>query len=398
MTLPALNRSEIAAAGVSAIILAAGYSSRMGAFKPLLPLETRTALECAVHLFLEAGVEDVVVVTGHRAGEIVAVAEAAGARRVHNANYATGMFSSVRAGVSALPASCKACFVMPVDMPLVRPSTLRRILRFRHGRETAVVYPSFDGQRGHPPLIARRVLDEVFIMPNDDRLSTLLAAHEAEACNLFVPDEAILLDMDTPVQYVDMQELAPRRYIPSVRECEALLSYYQPEKRVIQHCRAVGDAAFRLAIGAADGGAEVDPELARAGGLLHDLARGTKDHAESAASLLRYLEFLEVADIAAVHHDYPVDGCVLSEAAIVYLADKLIGGEKYIGLEQRFARTMERFRDNPAALEAASIRKKNAESIAHALEQCIGMRLHEFLLRDEPPEHCSLQNAQEHNS
>lgn len=381
MILPTSNLSETPAAGISAIILAGGYSSRMGAFKPLLPVGNRVTLECAVHLFREAGVADVCVVTGHRAAEIVPVAEASGARCVHNAKYSSGMFSSVRAGAEALPQSCRACFVMPVDMPLVRSATLRRMLHFRHGRETAVVYPCFEGHRGHPPLIARRVLDEVLSMMETERLSSLLAAHEAEACNLFVPDEAILLDMDTPAQYADLRELAPRRSVPSTRECEAMLAVFQPEKRVIRHCRAVGETAFQLARGAAACGTDVNPELARAGGLLHDLARGTNDHAESAASVLRHMEFPEVAAIAACHHDYPADGGLLSEAAIVYLADKLIGGEKYTGLEQRFASKMTRFRDNPAAFGAAATRKKTAELIAQALEQRLGMGLQEYLQR-----------------
>ncbi len=113
---------------LAAMVLAAGYSSRMGAFKPLLTLGGRTAVESCVRLFHNAGVEDIAVVVGYRAQEVVSVAECAGACCVQNPDYATGMFSSVLAGTRWLPPGVESCFVLPADMPLVRPSTVRRMI------------------------------------------------------------------------------------------------------------------------------------------------------------------------------------------------------------------------------------------------------------------------------
>ena len=82
-------------------MLAAGYSSRMGAFKPLLELGGRTFLERCVAAFRQAGVEDVVVVTGHRAEELRAAARGLGVRVALNGRYPEGMYTSVQAGLAA---------------------------------------------------------------------------------------------------------------------------------------------------------------------------------------------------------------------------------------------------------------------------------------------------------
>ena len=127
----------------SAVILAAGLSSRLagtGEFKPLSRLAgpdgpgAATLLERAAALFRAAGVERILVVAGHRAAETRAEAARLGLGCVENPDYARGMLSSVRAGLAALPGDAGearssgdagAAFVLPVDIPLVRPHTLR---------------------------------------------------------------------------------------------------------------------------------------------------------------------------------------------------------------------------------------------------------------------------------
>src|SRR5271157_4270310 len=106
---------------MSALVLAAGYSSRMGQFKPRLPVGGRSAIELAITAFREAGIEVVLVVTGHRAQELTAVLEGHRVRCVFNPKYDSGMYSSIVAGLKALPADTDACFILPADIPLVRP-------------------------------------------------------------------------------------------------------------------------------------------------------------------------------------------------------------------------------------------------------------------------------------
>ena len=146
-----------------ALILAAGFSSRMGAFKPLLPLPagsgTCSALELLCRTYAALHVP-VVVVSGFRGDEVDAAARACGARSARNPQPENGMFSSVRTGLAALPEDTGAVFVHPVDIPLVRPLTLRRLLDAADGTDT-VHLPTYDGREGHPPLLPRACVRRV---------------------------------------------------------------------------------------------------------------------------------------------------------------------------------------------------------------------------------------------
>jgi probable phosphoglycerate mutase len=347
----------------------------MGEFKPLLCIGGCSAVESVVRLFLNAGLEDVSVVVGHRAQELVPVIAAAGARSVMNHQFDDGMFSSVRAGVQALPSNTDACFVIPSDIVLVRESTIRRLASFYRAETKSIVYPVFEERRGHPPLISRAVIDEVLRMGPAGRLSTLLTAHEAGACDLFVPDEGVCLDMDTPEDLAKVRELAWHRDIPTPRECEAMLVVYQPESSVVRHSRVVADVANRLALALVERNVLVNPRLTRAGGLLHDIAKGRQRHAEAGARLLKHLGFEAVASVVAAHSDCAFERGRIDEAAIVYLADKLVSGEQVVELAQRFDRSLERFRDSPTALVSVLRRRTTAEAIARDIENCLGVEL-----------------------
>ncbi len=361
------------------MILAAGYSSRMGRFKPLLSIGLCTAVEAVVRMFVSADIPDVSVVLGHRADELRPVVEAAGARCVINPNFDQGMFSSVRTGVAALPEDTEACFITPADIPLVRVSTVRRLARCFTVTQKEIIYPVFQKRRGHPTLISRSILAEALEISLNARLSTLLAAHEEQSCNLFVPDEGIHMDMDTPEELARIRGFAMHREIPSPEECEAILTAFQPDERVARHSRVVAQVAHRLAVALAERGVSMEPLLVRAAGLLHDVAKGKPEHAEAGGQLLRDLEFATVAELVEVHTDYSYTAPKLDEAAIVYLADKLVSGDQVVGLEQRFQRSFERFQSNPAALASALRRRTTAEAIVHEIESRLGVDLQQAI-------------------
>jgi len=113
----------------TAIILAAGLSSRMNAFKPLMLLGEMTILERVIRLFQSAGIEDIRVVAGYRAEDVLAVLNPLGIRSVINERYEQGMFSSVAAGVKSIEADPEAFFILPADIPLVRSHTILTLMR-----------------------------------------------------------------------------------------------------------------------------------------------------------------------------------------------------------------------------------------------------------------------------
>ena len=362
---------------LAAIVLAAGASSRMGSLKPLLFLAGVTALERSITSFRDAGIHEVIVVLGHRAEELQPLAERSGARSVYNPSFNQGMYSSLVAGAEALPKWAHGTFVLPADVPLVREATIRQLAAVFAAHPDGIIYPVYDEQRGHPPLIARRILNEA-AHGKSGPLCDLLQAHEHIAVDVPVADEAIHLDMDTPADFETLLALAGRREIPTTGECEALLAQQHVPESVVRHSRKVADFAGRIADALFKSGLAIHAELVRAGALLHDLAKGQSKHAEAGAAILRDLGMPAVADVVAAHTEMEFSGTI-DERSIVYLADKLTLGDRFVTLEERFGPALDRFRGKADALAAARRRRAVAEQIAEAIEHRLGSTLAEIL-------------------
>jgi putative nucleotidyltransferase with HDIG domain len=367
--------TEAGKSRLAAIVLAAGYSSRMADFKPLLPLAGSTALERSIGLLRAVGIAEVIAVLGHRAEELQPLAERAGARCVRNPHFDQGMFSAVAAGSRALPGGVEAAFVLPADIPLVRPNTVRQLAAAFATRLASIAYPVFEGRRGHPPLIARNILLEAARDGELGPLPDLLARHEGEAIEVQVWDQCIHMDMDTRAGYDELRALAACREIPTGAECEAILAGQSVEPTIIRHVRMVADVAQRIALALVRSGVSLNLELVRAGALLHDLAKGQPNHAEVGAAILRSMDFPRVATVVGAHTDLDFTGDRLDESAIVYLADKLVRGERLLTISQCFQPALTRFSDNPLALRAVQIRMATAKAVALAVETRLGAPL-----------------------
>ncbi|MDJ0804633.1 MAG: nucleotidyltransferase family protein [Desulfobacterales bacterium] len=192
----------------SAIILAAGFSSRMAEFKPLIRIGEKSFVEHAIALFRTAGIEDIVTVLGHRAPEVAPVVQRAASRGVINANYADGMYSSIKTGLKAIQPSCDAFFLLPVDIPLVRPSTVRQLaVAFAKHPAPSVCYPLFQSTRGHPPLINGELVGAILSYDGDGGLRAFLRRHEEQSIAIPVDDPFIRLDADTPEDLLRLKEM-----------------------------------------------------------------------------------------------------------------------------------------------------------------------------------------------
>ncbi len=367
---------------LAAIVLAAGRSSRMGEFKPLLDVEGRTLLEWTVAGFRDAGVDEVLVVTGHRAGEVGAVAGRAGARTVANPEFDHGMFSSARAGVAALDAAVLRFFLVPADVPLVRPETIGRLARAARDAAAAprgapdVVYPAAMGATGHPPLISATLREEIIAAGPDGPaggLRPLLMEHIARSAVVDVGDPGILLDADTPDDLAGIRERAAGEGLPDESRCLELLGESGLPETRIAHSRAVAAVATALAAALDARGQHLCEPLVLAGGLLHDIAREQPRHADAGADMLTRLRYSRVAGVVRRHMEFGDGaGVDVDEAQVVFLADKLVQGDRTVGLDERFAVRFFRHRDDPEALAAVRRRKAQAEAVRAAVEKLLG--------------------------
>ncbi|WP_347489860.1 DVU_1551 family NTP transferase [Desulfoscipio sp. XC116] len=362
--------------GAAAVVLAAGCSSRMGKFKPLLPLNGTTVIAGAVNVFFEAGIRQVLVVTGHRAIELQPVLEGPGLSVVYNPDYRQGMFSSVRAGIAGLPSHLEAFFLLPADNPLVRPQTVKLLLNAWRKNKAGIVYPCFAGQRGHPPLISSEYIGEILSCSADGNLREVLARHEADALDVEVADRGVLLDMDTPEDYHRLLRRAAAIDIPDQMECEVIFRLAGTPSRVIAHGRAVASLASFLGACLNQCGYGLQLALIEAAGLLHDVRKGMPNHAAAGASLLASMGFPRVAGIVTCHMgDGLKTGVGIGEKELVYLADKLLCGENLVALEHRFMKSMKRFAAEPEVQQTVRERWRLAESIKKNVERVLEKRL-----------------------
>ncbi len=186
---------------LSAVILCAGRSSRMGTLKPLLPLGGETVVERAIGLFRRAGIADVTVVLGHRAEEIVPLVERHGVHPAVNDRYDDGMFSSVQIGVTRISRNQRAFFLLPVDIPLVKPETLTALITTFRGGAIDICRPTFRNRHGHPPLISSALIPSILDYAEPGGLRSFLSRCQTRTADVAVEDPGILLDLDTYGDY-----------------------------------------------------------------------------------------------------------------------------------------------------------------------------------------------------
>jgi molybdenum cofactor cytidylyltransferase len=160
------------------VVLAAGSSSRFGATKLLAPLDGRPLVAHAVRTALDAGVADVVVVTGHEGDRVGAAARAEGdVRVVHNPEHRTGQASSLVAGIRSLDEDARAAVVLLGDQPGVRADAVAAVIAaVDDGAEAARA--RYDEGPSHPVAFARRLWPELEQLTGDEGARGLLATHE----------------------------------------------------------------------------------------------------------------------------------------------------------------------------------------------------------------------------
>jgi len=189
---------------ITAIILAAGASQRMGRPKALLPFQRGTFLEATIVASRAAGVDSCVVVLGPDADKVLESIDLSGVPVVRNDKPVSGPIGSIRLAICALNHAVEAVLVWHVDRPHVAVATLAKLVdRFRQGG-AAIVLPTLSGRRGHPVVFGRAVFDELMATPNEEGARAVVWADPSRVALVPVDDPAVLEDIDTPEEYADL--------------------------------------------------------------------------------------------------------------------------------------------------------------------------------------------------
>ena len=186
---------------VVGVVLAAGESRRMGQLKALLPFGTCTVIEQVVQALLQAQLDSVAVVLGHRAKDIAAVLQSLPVHILHNATYWEGMTTSVQVALREIMPIPDAYMLALVDQPHIGPGPVRVLVQaFTHARK-GIIIPTYQGKRGHPILLASRYREAVLALAPDQGLNLVTRGHPDDTIEVPIDTDDILRDMDYPAEY-----------------------------------------------------------------------------------------------------------------------------------------------------------------------------------------------------
>jgi putative nucleotidyltransferase with HDIG domain len=358
--------------GVAAIVPAAGLSSRMGQVKSLLPLRDGTVLSCSIESF-RGSVDRIIVVTGKYREKISEEARRCGAEVVHNERYEEDMFLSIRTGVRALRQDTSAFFILPADIPLVRPETVSQLLDEYAKTEPSVLLPRFLGESGHPPLISRELIPEILSHDGTGGLRSVLDRYGAKSRWLDVADIGTVHDLDLPEDYARALWLVDK-VGPIESECRQLWDMYNVSDHIVGHCRAVATVAEALCsrINELNEKAALNPVLVKGAALTHDIGKGTRQHEKVGAEMLRKAGFHAAAEIVEDHFDLPPGPVeAITEKEIVFLADKLVRCHGPVRLEERYLEKLEMYRHEEGAEQAILGRLGRARELYQLCERAM---------------------------
>ena len=186
---------------ICAIVLAGGESRRMGAHKVLLPLGSVTVITHIVDQLLLSVVDRVFVVVGHEGNRTADELSGRSLTIVANHDYKSGMLSSVRCGIRALPEQSEAVMVALGDQPSITVQLVDDIVRCYRTAGKGILVPVHQGKRGHPIMFSAQYCTEILDQYDDIGLRGLMCVHPEDVFELSVESPAILSDMDSPEDY-----------------------------------------------------------------------------------------------------------------------------------------------------------------------------------------------------
>ena len=196
-----------------AVVVAAGMSSRMGEFKPMLNIGSISIAQRVIATLQQAGVKRIVVITGYQAVTLERHLANRGVVFLRNEKYeTTQMFDSAKIGLEYLKNKCDKILFTPVDIPLFTAATVSALLR----ADELIVYPECDGETGHPIMISASLVDAILADSGEGGLKGALDRLDVPVGYVSVKDPGILHDADTPSDYENLLHYHNRQLVRPV--------------------------------------------------------------------------------------------------------------------------------------------------------------------------------------
>ena len=192
---------------VSAVLLAAGSSTRMGRIKQLLPLSDGPVINYCLRSIIVSGIKDIVVVLGKKSPELRDALNGFPVRIAFNKAPQSAMADSVRTGLGHIEASSTGVLVCLSDQPLVSVGTFKSLKELHRKYPDKILIPVCNEKKGHPTLFPAGILKE--IVP-DLTLKQIITHDPSRVRYQYLSDEGTILDMDTMEEYQTILEKSCR--------------------------------------------------------------------------------------------------------------------------------------------------------------------------------------------
>jgi molybdenum cofactor cytidylyltransferase len=192
---------------ISAVVLAAGRSTRFGDLKQLLKVGKTTLLETVVDRFLDSRVDEVVVVLGFRADEILAHSNFRAARVVVNHDFERGLGTSLKAGIDSVGPESSAAIIALGDQPLLEVDTINSLIRKYLETSGSIVAPFYGRRRGNPVLFDRSLFPELRGYHGENGAKGLIVRMGEKIVKVNVDDEGVVFDIDTERDYLRLRTI-----------------------------------------------------------------------------------------------------------------------------------------------------------------------------------------------
>jgi molybdenum cofactor cytidylyltransferase len=186
---------------ISAILLAAGQSKRMGELKQLMPFGQSTIVGQAVDNLLNSAVDEVIVVVGYMAEDVTKAIAAKPIKVVINPDFEQGMSTSIIAGLKSVHSKTQGVMLALGDQPLVNSQTINRLIEGFYNHDKGVAVPTYQGRRGHPIIFAIKYKEQLLRLSGDVGGRQIIEDHPEDVLEVAVDSESIIADVDTTDDY-----------------------------------------------------------------------------------------------------------------------------------------------------------------------------------------------------